>query len=201
MALITEIIPQQGSEIVLNRLGAILFLEISNQITLQSIGDDFDLYIGRQEPYDKSEDVVIIVRTDNVNFTGQSQEGMQGENVFNIDIFCQGRSTQVVSGNTVSKDKMQRYLGFCRYILGSTKYKTLNFPMTGLIGGVYVQTIQHDLRYGEEDANFITFSRLQVSVRINECQELWGTNPFEGLDTVIKLDETEKGFKLIFNND
>ena len=199
MALITEIIPEQGSEKVLNRLGAILFLEISNQITLQSIPDDFALFIGRQEPYDKSEDVVVNVRPSNVSFTGQTQEGVQGDNVYNIDIYAQGRSTQVVSGNTVSKDKMQRYLGFVRYILGSTKYKTLEFPY-GLIGGVNVQSVQHDLRYGEEDANFISFARFQVSVRINECQELWDVSPLEGVDTVVKLDETDKGFKIIFNN-
>lgn len=199
MALITEIIPEQGSEKVLNRLGAILFLEISNQITLQSIPDDFSLFIGRQEPYDKSEDVVLNIRPNNVSFSGQTQEGVQGDNVFNIDIYAQGRSTQVISGNTVSKDKMQRYLGFVRYILGSTKYKTLEFPY-GLIGGVNVQSVQHDLRYGEEDANFISFSRFQVSVRINECQELWDVSPLEGVDTVVKLDDTEKGFKIIFNN-
>ena len=199
MALITEIIPEQGSEKVLNRLGAILFLEISNQITLQSIPDDFALFIGRQEPYDKSEDVVVNVRPSNVSFTGQTQEGVQGDNVYNIDIYAQGRSTQVVSGNTVSKDKMQRYLGFVRYILGSTNYKTLEFPY-GLIGGVNVQSVQHDLRYGEEDANFISFARFQVSVRINECQELWDVSPLEGVDTVVKLDETDKGFKIIFNN-
>lgn len=199
MALITENIPVQGSEIVLNRLGAILFLEISNQVTQQSISDEVQVYISSQNPYDKSSDVLINVRPDSVNFNGQTQEGMQGENIFNIDIFTQGRSTSVISGNTESKDKMQRYLGFVRYILASTKYKTLDLPY-GLIGGVNVQSIQHDLTYNPDDANAISFARLQVSIRINESQELWNTNPFEGLDTVIKLDDTEKGFKIIIDN-
>ena len=83
-AIITEIIPIQGFEIVLNKIGVILFEELSNQKLIQVINGDFDLFIERQEPYDKSEDVVINISLDNDNFTGKTQKDSQGLTSFFI---------------------------------------------------------------------------------------------------------------------
>ncbi len=197
--LITEIIPQQGFEIVLNRLGAILFEEVSNQKNEQSFTDDVSFWIERQQPYDKAEDVVIVVSCNNIAYNGQTQHGAQGDTNYFVDVYARGHESEATTGNDDTRFKMHRYLGIIRYILNSTKYKTLAFP-PALVGGVNVQTIQFDDNYGRQDGAFIRFARLSVSVRINESQELWNTDPFEGMDTTIKLDLTEKGYKLIFNN-
>lgn len=44
MAIITETIPRQGFEIVQNRIGEILLLELTNQKALQGFTSDFGVF-------------------------------------------------------------------------------------------------------------------------------------------------------------
>ena len=54
-------IPQQNFEKVVDQVGAVILLELSNQNTINSFGFDFGVYKERQTPIDKSEDSVINV--------------------------------------------------------------------------------------------------------------------------------------------
>lgn len=199
MALITEIIPQQGFEIVRDRLGAILFTEISNQITLQSLDDTFECYIDRSTAYDKSEDVMINVYANSAAYSGQNQVGSQEDITCFVDIFAGAKQTLITTGDTKSLSVLDKYLGMCRYILASTKYKTLDFPY-GFVTRVYVENWQKDDNYGREQADFIRMARLTVSVVCAESQGMWEGVPLSGIDTTIKLGQTELGYRLEFNN-
>lgn len=202
MALITEIIPIQGFETVQKRLGAILFTELSNQMILKGLENEefFDVFVERSLPYDKGEDTVINVSANSTNYSGQNQAGTQGDTSFFIDLYVNGDSRSDKTGDEDSLDRLNFYIGMIRYIVCSTKYKTLDFPMTGLVGGVYLQQWQKDDNFLKQEASYFRFARLTVSVRVNENQELWSANPLEGMDTIIKINNTEKGYQLIFNN-
>lgn len=193
--LITEKIESQGFEIVLNKLGAILLEELSNQRDNFNNSAVFDLFIERQQPYDKSEDVVIIVSLDNINYSGYTESSSDGGAIYNIDIYTTGVESSEETGNKASRDKLHLFTGWIRYILSSSKYKTLDLP-AGCIGGTYVNSISFDDNYGTQDGSFIRMARVQFSVRINEVQEL-----FNGIDlfcngTTIRLEETNRGYKL-----
>ena len=197
-ALIDNIIPKQGFEIVLERIACIILLELKNQKTLQNFSDVFSVWTERQSAFDKSEDdVMISVGLDSINFNGQTQHDTQGLTTFFIDIYSTGVETKFKSGDDVSRERNLKFAGMIRYIFGSTQYKTLNFA-PGLIGGVYVNTIQNQLNYGQ-DADFIKFSRVSISVRIQENSQMWEAIELLGNDTTIKFDNTDKGITLTFN--
>lgn len=198
-AIIENIIQRQGFEIVLEKIAVILFEELTRQKSLQTLGDDFGVYIERQTAYDKSEGIVISVGMDGADYAGKNQFDVQGNTTYFIDLYTTGDETLVTTGDDNSRFLTLKWLGMIRSILSSTKYKTLGYP-AGLIGGTMVEKIQNQLSYGNGDANFIKFARITFSVRIQENQEMWTSIELQGNDTTIKINETEKGFKLTFNN-
>lgn len=198
-SIIQNIIPRQGFEIVLEKIAVILFEELTRQKSLQTLGDDFGVYIERQTAYDKSEGIVISVGMDGADYARKNQFDVQGNTTYFIDLYTTGDETLVTTGDDNSRFLTLKWLGMIRSILSSTKYKTLGYP-AGLIGGTMVEKIQNQLSYGNGDANFIKFARITFSVRIQENQEMWTSIELQGNDTTIKINETEKGFKLTFNN-
>lgn len=198
-AIITEIIPIQGFEIVLNKIGVILFEELTNQKNIQAITGDFDLFIERQEPYDKAEDVVVNISLDNDNFTGKTQKDSQGLTSFFIDVYSKGFLAMKRDSSSYFRDKRSVYTGLIRYILSSTKYNKLGFE-PGFIGGAYVDSISYESTPGNEDGSFVKFARINFSVRIQENQKNWSGVPLLGNDSSVKLAETNLGYKLTFNN-
>lgn len=198
-AIIENIIQRQGFEIVLEKIAVILFEELTRQKSLQTLGDDFGVYIERQTAYDKSEGIVISVGMDGADYAGKNQFDVQGNTTYFIDLYTTGDETLVTTGDNNSRFLTLKWLGMMRSILSSTKYKTLGYA-PGLIGGTMVEKIQNQLSYGNGDANFIKFARITFSVRIQENQEMWTSIELQGNDTTIKINETEKGFKLTFNN-
>ena len=198
-AIIENIIPRQGFEIVLERIGTILFEELTNQKSLQKLCDDFAVYIERQTPYDKSEGIVISIGMDTADYSGKNQSDRQGQTTYFIDLFTGSFQSMVATGDNKSRFDSLKWIGMISNILSSTKYKTLGFA-PGLIGGTMVERIQNQLTYGNGDANFIKFARVTFTARIQENQEMWTGIELQGNDTTIKLHETEKGFKLTFNN-
>ena len=197
-AKITEIIAEQSFEILTKEVGAILLLELTNQITLQSSDIDLGVFIERIEPVDKSEDVVVNVSLNNVNYDNHNEFTSQGSHTFNIDVYCFGEASTDENANDNVRIKLQKITGWIRYVLQSTKYKTLGFEH-GLIGGTYVQSINFDDSFGKEDGSMTRMSRLVFSVRASEFQDSDELLAFTGNDTTIKLGLTNKGYKLIFN--
>lgn len=205
MALITEIIPPQGYEIVQNRIASILLEELTNQKTLQGLTSEFEVFLERQEPFDKSEDVMLSVICSHADYDDYTSKDSQGGTMYYIDIYCKAQGTPISDPSMVSRSKLFTYVGMVRYILQSGKYQTLGLPY-GLIGGRYVKKVLFDTDYSSFgnhsnwDGSFIRFCRIFYLVRIQENQQLWDGIPLLGNDTNITLEETSKGYKLNFNN-
>ena len=93
MAVITEAIPQQGFDIVQNRIAEILVEEITNQIAVQELTDEVNVFVERIEPFDKSEDVVIMVYLKEGDYDGYTQRDTQGTNMYFIDVYAGGEAS------------------------------------------------------------------------------------------------------------
>lgn len=198
-AIITEIIPEQGFELITKQLGAIMLLELTNQIVIQNYSIDLGVFLERIEPIDKSEDVVVNVSLNSVNYDEHNEFEVQGSHTFNLDITSFGEESIDTNASTDVSVKIQKIVGWIRYILSSTKLKTLGFA-PGLISGTYIQSINFDDTYGKEDSSMSRMARIVFSVRAFESQDPdESNNNFTGNDTVIKIASTDKGFKLIFN--
>jgi hypothetical protein len=205
MAVITEIIPAQGFEIVQNRIGEILIEEISNQIDLQNLSDSVEVFVERIEPFDKSEDVMISVAFKEGEYEGQTTSDSQGYYTYFIDLFVTGKGIGNESPSTNARNKLFKYIGMIRYILMSGKLQTLGF-VPGLIGGKTIKKIMLDTDYSNfgnhsnYDGAFIRFCRIYFTVRVQESQLLFEGIPLQGNNTNITYETTNKGTKVIFNN-
>jgi hypothetical protein len=197
--LITEKIPVQNFEIVKNNLEVILFKELDNQVKKQCTDLDIQVFTERQEPYDKGEDVVVNVSLNNIPYSGIDEKNTTGNLSFNIDIYARGFTTLDNDGNKFSRSKLELVTGWIRYILSSTKYSTLGFQK-GIIGGTYVDSIQFIDNYGNQDGAYVRMARLQFSVRVIENQSMFDGIELLGNDTIIRLYDGSKGYKLTFNN-
>jgi len=198
MALINEVIPIQGFDLVGQKIASILLLELTNQINIQSLTDDLGVFLERTNPYDKSEDLMVNVSCNNISYSEFTQRDSQGNTTYYVDVYGRSFETADLSGDLGSRNKLNLYVGFCKYILSCVKYKTLDTGF-GLIGGVYVTGIAFDANESNQDGAFIRMARITLSVRIMENQEMDNVLEFTGNDTQIKLSDTDKGQKLIFN--
>lgn len=194
-AIIDEIILEQGFEKVLYQVAAILAIELDNQKTVHSNMPDFSVFAERMTPYDKSEDVMINVTSSNINFGSFTESSSSSKVDFSIEIYSPLEHASIIAGNS-SKFTLHKVAGLIRYILNSTKYKTLNLPL-GLIGGTYVESIRFFDDFNNQGGASIRMATLSFSVRVQENQELWSSVSFQENHTSIKLEETNSGYKLI----
>ncbi len=199
MAIITGTIPEQGFEKVLYQIGAILFDELTEQKDTYSNMVDFNVFIDRIVPFDKSENLMINVTPNTINYSGHNELDMQGSTNFNIEVYSPLELTEVLGNDQVSKITIHKVVGMIRYILSSTKYNRLSLP-NGLIGGTYVESVSFFDDYNNQDGANIRVSTIGFNVRINENSQLWQGVQLQGSDTIMKLYDTEKGYKLIKNN-
>jgi len=198
-ATITEIIQEQGFELITKQLGAIMLLELTNQLELQKCHIDLGVFLERIEPIDKSEDVVVNVSLNSINYDEHNEFEVHGAHTFNLDVYSFGEETIGKTASTDVRIKIQKIVGLVRYILSSTKLKTLGFE-PGLISGTYVQSVNFDDTYGKEDGSMARMARVVFLVRAFESQDPDEyNNNFTGNDTVIKIESTDKGYKLTFN--
>lgn len=197
--LINEIIPIQNFELVKNSVEVILFNELNNQIKLQCKQLCIDVYTERQEPYDNAEDVVVNISLNNIPYSTIDEKTTNGNLSFKIDVYTRGYTDLEYQGNKISRSKLELVVGWIRYILSSTKYKTLGFER-GFIGGTNIESIQFDDNYGNQDSSYVRMATLNFTVRVIENQEMWNGIELLGNDTIVKLDNSSKGYKLTFNN-
>lgn len=198
-ALITEIIPKQGFELVEDRILLILLLNLQKQRELQPEIPEFVAFMERRTPIDKHENVMINVLFDNANYSGFTEGTAEGTTIYYIDVYANGVSSNDEPGYLNSGLKVQRFLGMIRYILQSTKYSTLDFPR-GFIGGTSLRNIQVFDPSNNQDGMYMSQARMSFGVRINEEQEFWKGADLAGADTELKLELTENGYKYTLNN-
>ena len=198
MAEITEIIPEQGFEIVLRQLGTILTIELENQKTLQSFDEPISVYNSRTEPFNESEELMINVLLDSSNYSNLTQVSADGETVYNIDICCTGKSSEFKNGGSDSQIRLNKFVGMIRYILSSPKYQTLGLGGS-LIGNRRVTGFDNFDSPNKQGAAFVRVARISFTAVIHECQESFSGVELLGTDTDVKLDLTELGYKYQYN--
>ena len=198
MAIISEIIPEQGFEKVRDVIGAILLDELTNQKALQPnrLTEDIQVFTARSTPFHQSESFMINVSCDNGNFTNHTERGMHEGVNYNIDIFSKGKENAFENGGLSASKVRDKYNGLVRYILSDHHYKTLNLPL-GLIMGTYVESFENFEVNNSQDASFSQMCRIVFNVRINENQSLWSGVNIANLYTTVRIHLTDKGYQLI----
>lgn len=198
MGIIKNIVPKQNFELVDERLGEILTLELSHQKTLQNFSDPVNVYSERLDVFDHSEKVMVNVFYDSSNDFDETQKGSQGKSRYFVDVYASGESGTGISGGLASSKRLHKFLGMCRYILSDSQYRTLGFE-PGSIGGVSVESIQI-ANLETKSSTYDTMGRLTVSVRLKEDQVLETGVLMTKHLTGVKLDLTDLGYKYEITN-
>lgn len=195
MALITIPIPVQGFEIVRDAIAANLKTEILNQETIQSsLTTSAPVFVSRVTPFSQSENIMINVLLDTGNYGSITEVSSQGSVNYFIDIYTRASANQNQSGGENSGKLLARYLGIIRFILSSTKLKTLNLPL-GTIGGTYFNNFEFFEPTNVQDSANVRMCRIEFSVRILENQDVFSGVNLERIFTQVKLDSTELGYQ------
>ncbi|MES2287264.1 MAG: hypothetical protein V4547_16350 [Bacteroidota bacterium] len=200
-AIITEQITPAGFEIVRDRIGEILFLELTKQKELfpANVPEKLNIFSEAIVPQEITEQVFINVLLDSEGYPSENPKSANAKTTFFVDIYTTGSETPETSGDTVSSNRLHRYIRFCRYILRSGKYSTLGFA-NNIIGGKSVEGFEVLMPAQKEDSAFTRFARLTFSVRLTENEQLWQGIALAGNDTGVKLQQTDDGYKYVFEN-
>lgn len=193
-------IGQQNFELVRDRVAIILKEEMDNQATRQTNTElTGSFFVERFNPPNEDEGTVICINLDQCQFDCQTPVSQSNEIRINIDVFCDSVQS-TVEGYERSGKKSARLAGLIRAILQNPQYDRLKFT-NGIVERRSVPSIRFARVSDEQDARYTRMSRVELMVRVNE--PVTGISPIEadGYDTQIKIELTEKGYKLTYNNE
>jgi hypothetical protein len=197
MPLINEIISTSSYELIRERIAEILYTELQNQYDYTA-DEDVNIprvFIERMVAFNVSEMPVINVQVAQVDLDNHSQLGADGTGIYWIDFHCKAQATDDNDGGYIAQTKMQKLLGICRHILEHSNYKTLAFAppfiMNKHVTGIRFNTAE------TKDAHSVASGRILFSVRAPERIGVFTPLNIAQWTTVIKLHESEAGYKWI----
>lgn len=199
-ALITNIIPPDNFELVRDAIGAMLLLELTEQKSLAgpAFPEDVNIYRERIKPIQADESLYLNVLLDSATYGQYTPKDQQGRTIYFIDICTTGKASDDLTGDLDSSNRLHRFIRMCRYILASSLYPTLGIT-PGIVGGKYVESFAtaEPIHLGE--SSYSRMGRISFAVRIQESQLLAIPEALAGSDTTVKLEETEHGYKYVFD--
>ncbi len=196
--LINYTIPQRNYEIIRDRIGFILELELTNQYQNYNPDASIDgVFCERLNPIDKTEMAAINVSVISGNWDNKHQGGKDGTMQYAVDIYTNCKSGPNKPGDSFAQFKMQRLAGICDYILEDPQYKTLGFA-PGPIKGFEVSELQIKATDPDDSANS-SMGRLVITLRVFEPNKLLPGNLFLGNTTSFSLFPTGNGYQYILS--
>lgn len=191
-------IGQSNFEIVRDQIGAILKVELDKQSELFTnpllTGD---VYIDRIIPVDRCEGNVINVKINSMDFDNQNQFSQRNTVVYSIDVHTSAKD--VDSMGSLSESIMNRLVGLIRKIIQSPIYVKLALP-AGIVQSRSIYKVMYAEPEKDQSTQSVRMSRILLRVEVHE--ESVSGQPVEAMNylTVMKLEQTEKGYKFIYEN-
>ena len=194
MGKITIQIQPQNFELIRDRIGEILTLELADQ----AYSNNVSVWKERIIPFNHNELPAVNVAYDNTPYETKTPITQTGINEYYIDIHVNAKHSASEQGDVLASLKAQRLAGIIAYILRAPEYITLDFNP-----GVIHRTEVSDIKIGKlanQDSIHTVVARLIFKATANE-----DVKDIEGVDgeiysTQIKINETEKGHKFELNS-
>lgn len=206
MALINGIIPPQAFEIVHDRIGRILRIELENQFLISGNYnlEKITVWKERDIPWDKVElkHPQLNIMIERGDFQSQHLGQSEGWFRYIIEGATISKSTDdsdgdVVYGDTRAMNKLQNVLGKCRAILEDPKYNNLGF--TGpFIMNRHIENVYFGKPIKQDTTHYV-MGRLTFMVRFPEVSALIIPRLILGADTRVRLGLTNKGYEWTFD--
>ncbi|OJV51665.1 MAG: hypothetical protein BGO31_00225 [Bacteroidetes bacterium 43-16] len=189
MPKIQNAIGKRNFEYARDAIGAILFVELDNQATIQ---DDetirVNVWVNRISVFDQSEMPAINVRIATLNFSDKYQGCSTGEDRFIIDLSVRDKDE--------SKSLMicQKIAGIIHAILEDSQYKTLGFSPPFNNNSIVSSMQFSDIFPGQDAAN-ISSAVITYDVTLIEETEALNAPQIQQHLTGVLLAETDQGYQ------
>jgi hypothetical protein len=199
-AKITALIPAQRYETVRDRIGTILALELANQFTLSDDEEVLNAIVWSERvvPFDATDMPCVNVMLGQGDYSNKHQGQVDGTYVYYIDCYTAAPNDDTVMGDKRAALDVQRLGGVIRAILENPIYKTLDFAAP-LITAVAINSLAMAVPQNVKDATNAQQLRLELQVTVPEITALTDPALLAGNDTTVILEETELGYRWVYN--
>lgn len=193
-AIINTIIPDDNFEIIRDKIAVILLEELQNQSLLQSnpLLDISKVWIERRTPFNMSELPAINVSIGEYDNTNKTLRQREKSVKYYIDSYVSQKHYESNDADELSGKGAWKVVRNCEYILQHPVYKTLGLQ-PGPIKHTEVQRVQAGEADTGDSAKCMVL-RLEFVVEQFSTETPLTIEEVTGLDTTVKLYETEKGF-------
>jgi hypothetical protein len=215
MAKLKKIIAANNFELVRDRIGEVLMVELSNQNILDPAFQVPAVFIERFIPLDQTEVPAINVQLSNGAYEDITRKKDDGIYIYYIDVYTVGNSgstdTEEVAegdeaamialrktndgrGDTRSARLLHRLMGMIRTILRNPEYSTLGFDRPS-VEYTTVRKFWITDKTEAPEALSATVGRIHFEVKVPEYVELKTGIPVAGAGTIARLYDTDKGYQ------
>lgn len=199
--MISNLITSQSFELIRDAIPRVLTLELANQDDLLDADDLPKLNIGiwfeRFIPFDKSElPAINIVYSDSEQISENTSFTSVFDNKYLIEVYVNSPSDEINAGDIKSSILLSKIMGLVRSILMNNIYLYLDFT-DKFIQTRYVKTITRTQPRIADDAMNTISGAVEIHYNAEENTETQNGIVGTLFSTVVKIEETEKGYKFI----
>ena len=193
MPKILTAIPALSTEVIRDKVAAILTDEIPNQATLLADAEvNATVYKERVSPVGYDQCPCLNVMVDTIGFEGQTQLTTNATNNFFIDIITKGKNTVSKDGDFASAESALKVARVVRGILEAPVYKTLDFA-PGFISHRKITKLQVSEPRDTKDSKHMIMIRMEFEVKSHDSNIPQSDHDLGLSRSQFKLDETDKG--------
>lgn len=194
-ALITTILPPRSYELIRNRLGEIITVELANQVTLAPVANadiNAKVWSERFVKFDKVATPAVNIMLAQGDYDGQTVKQYDGTYTFYLDCYASAKTTATAAGDTTAMLAMQKLAGVVGAIIQVSQYITLGFTAP-FIWARQVKALAIALPQ-TEDATSVCQGRLTVTVKAPETVPVKVLEELAGNTTKVTLNSGPQGF-------
>ena len=194
-------IPTQRFELIRDAIGRVLTAEFANQLALGGVVENLSIFSERSQPLDSAELPAINIILSNVDFPEElNAYNSLGDDSFLIEIYTNAETTEEQGGDVASGILLAKIAGMVRAILMDNQYLRLDFT-DKFIQTRKVKSFTRTQPRIALDVNNTISGIVQVHYYSEETTEVQTGVVEQLLSTVVKLENTEKGYKFIIQQD
>ncbi len=193
MGLINTEIPEAAYELLRDRIGEILASELETQayITSDPVYEAF-VWVERWVPFSHTHLPAVNVSLIRGTYEGQSVVQVDGYYRFAIECYTSAKSSESDKGDSLATFKLHKLMRACRAILMNPKYVRLGFEPPFVMNRNIEDMLIADP--GKQDAVSVMRGRFTLVVRVPENTELITPELVYGMETRVRLAETDSGY-------
>lgn len=194
--MLANVIPSQNFELIRDAIGRVLTAEFDNQKNLAGDkGISINIFLERTCPLDKEElPAINIIYAESQPTDETTSFSSLLDNKYLIEVYSNGSSNDTETGDKKAAVLLAKIMGMVRAILMNKQYLYLDFTDKFIQTRKIKDIVRTQPRIANDALNTIS-GTIEAHYYAEETTELQTGVVEQLLDTVVKLSDTDKGYK------